>query len=477
MNTNELSEFRDMLEASTQSADIKDIVGASKVLFVRSQDELALWNSNSKGTKLTAHQAFSLFGAESILEVFRNGSSIIVEDPSEPARTIRLRRENLGWPIEEVAEGLSLTPSEYEQLEDPRRRNPIGKIASAFRYFGLDEDLISQKSIYQQKIAFRLKKVSGDNILNREQIRSSLEAIWLIEKQSKLTKALLGKETLAYQAFGPETDYGNVVHPAYKVGYDLAASLRKVFEYKPTDPIFSIYRFAEEQLDIPVIFLELGEDLAGITVNTDSGYRGILINRNLYYTNAMSMRIAIAHEIEHLLYDSNEMLNSFRIDRISQIDQYTTRDKVEKRANAFSIEFLAPQETVKHLYKTSADIGLVMDRLGVSFSAARQHASNAMSEVQTSEETRFETSTDQIKEKWRSSEATPHEFVTYSGLPLSRSGRFAALVVLAQRRNLIHVEVAAQYLGISVEKYEKNVGLIESLHSNFFKQQTVSGGS
>src|SRR5271165_2913076 len=81
--------------ADATGASAQDRAATSSVKFVRSQDELGLWNSSAKGRVFTAKEALQRFGPKRLIEIWQEGSAILPE-PSEPAKTLCQRREELG---------------------------------------------------------------------------------------------------------------------------------------------------------------------------------------------------------------------------------------------------------------------------------------------------------------------------------------------------------------------------------------------
>ena len=64
-----------------------------------------------------------------------------------------------------------------------------------------------------------------------------------------------------------------------------------------------------------------------------------------------------------------------------QKDPRAVKNYIEQRANAFAVEFLAPQRAVERLFKTaenySSGLRLVMDTFGLSYTSAKYHVRNA----------------------------------------------------------------------------------------------------
>ena len=142
----------------------------------------------------------------------------------------------------------------------------------------------------------------------------------------------------------------------------------------------------EHRLGIPIVQVELPNDIAGATIST-SGHRGIVLNTKGANTNVWIRRTTLAHELAHILFDPETRLSSVRVDSYEQMERNTkdvtpSLDDVERRANAFAVEFLAPQEAVRLLVPDVAQVsgeavGMVQSRFGIGRAAARFHVGNA----------------------------------------------------------------------------------------------------
>ena len=104
--------------------------------------------------------------------------------------------------------------------------------------------------------------------------------------------------------------------------------------------------------------------------------------------NPLVRRATIAHELAHLLYDPDEYLNTVRVDTYEGLesdpnstpyldDEYY---RVEQRANAFAISFLAALEEVHDMTPppfSGEDVSSVVSKYGISVTAASYHVVNA----------------------------------------------------------------------------------------------------
>ncbi|HEY9594557.1 MAG TPA: hypothetical protein VHE79_08770, partial [Spirochaetia bacterium] len=144
-------------------------------------------------------------------------------------------------------------------------------------------------------------------------------------------------------------------------------------------------------------------------------------------------------------------------------------DRVEQRANAFAIEFLAPQKAVLDCFHAATDdpVGTVMDVFGISFTAARYQIWNA-SERQLD----FQGLTTQRRQPAQSFEVGEAYTATYHpirGLPASRAGRFSAVVLRAAEERLISWQTAAEYLCCDEEGIQAATDALHELFPAVFE--------
>lgn len=118
----------------------------SKRVWVRSQDGLAIFSEGATGRVLTSSEALERFGMATLHEALDYGSAILIKEHGEPMKTIKNRREELGWILEEVALRTGLTVEEVADAENPRTASSIRKIERVCEALGLDERLISFES-------------------------------------------------------------------------------------------------------------------------------------------------------------------------------------------------------------------------------------------------------------------------------------------------------------------------------------------
>jgi Zn-dependent peptidase ImmA (M78 family)/transcriptional regulator with XRE-family HTH domain len=455
-----------------------------ELLFVRSQDEISLSTENARGRRLLYKEVVRNYGQEIVDQILDEGSAILTKDPNEPAVTIQSRRKALGLSISDVAKFLGEPVQVIANCEKNTHRNPVRLLQKICQVLGLDENKISSipGADGDANLGIRLKEYANSKIQGRknpvlETIFLS-EASWVIRTQYVLSE-LLGITKPVLAKFRPSTDYGKPGRdgksskPAFKVGQELAAKARDFLDIPQDSPIESLRDICANQLGIPLILVDTKSDFSGATVSTQ-GNRGIVINTSGKNANIFVRRIVIAHELGHLLFDTDRTLKTLKLDTLDEADfQYSkgffeSVDYVEQRANAFAAELLAPEKSVRDFYNTieSDDpIREIMLHFGVGFITARFQLWNALERKHSLES--FSTKNREPTNDWIARENYNH---TQDYFPIletlsSRRGEFANLVVQAELKALISADTAAFYLGCSMETYHEQKKAIQSLFS------------
>src|SRR5262249_42863769 len=261
-------------------------------------------------------------------------------------------------------------------------RIPIRDLERIAIALGLDERLIgvTPGAGGDQRLGARLKRVGTvDAAFSAAMVSTFAEAAWVIRTESRL-RALLGWRSSVLDRFEPDTFYGSRSFPTWEYGYLLADRARNALNIERGDTIRPLWHLVF-QMGLPLVQASLPDRIAGATIAA-GGHRGIVVNTIGQNTNVWVRRSTIAHELGHLLWDPDDRLMSVHVDEYSAITAIeNVRDDVEARTNAFAIEFLAPKRDAELIFRTSStdESGLrqIMERFGVSFTAARYHVWNA----------------------------------------------------------------------------------------------------
>lgn len=456
-----LLEFDLIFGTDSRGTTAEERAMTSKKRFVRSQDHLAEFSSAAKGHVLTAWEVYQNFGIEVLNDVFEHGSAILANSVNEPALSFRKKRKQLNLSVEDVARYAHVTPSEIKKLEDPKARNPIHLVEKVASMLGLDERVISFRpgAGGDERLSARLREV-GDETgrFSPNTVLTFHEAAWVIFTEDRLKRWVNSRLTIpSWQKFSPSANYGDAIYPAWHHGYYLAQQTRKILGIGNDDPIQSI-RHLFESLDLPLVQAKITGSIAGATLACGDS-RGVVINTVGANSNVWVRRITMAHELGHLLWDPDQRLNKVRVDFYNDIesDSRSFTDFVEQRANAFAIEFLAPQAYVREIYKSTNDkssaIKNIMGSFGISYTSACHHVRNSLG-TYSADFVKPEIGAYEPSDEWVGAESFTSDYFPISKTNQLRRGDFAALVVLAEKKGLISENTAAEYLTCELEEYE-----------------------
>lgn len=444
---------------------------ASSRLFVRGLDQLTFDTSEkAKGRRLTASEALEAYGFEKLAEVATEGSALICESVDAVGRALRERREQLALEIRHVAAETQLTPAVIEALEASRRR-PIREYEKVARVLGLDERMISFRSDPggNQGVTVRLRDLHDRKpVLTGSVVIALAEAAWVAMTQIRLEATL--RIPPPAQSFEESPFYGSSRHPAYDVGHELANMFRAQLGLDES-PIQSMRDLLERDLRIPVIQTDLGNRIAGATVDSD-GRRAIVVNLSGRNQHTFVRRATVAHEMCHLLFDPRQHLRSLRVDEYDDLDRRADQltDPVEQRANAFAVQLLAPQAAVRRIYDSRGNDPLAhaIDRFGISFTAARYQLWNALGRAVPLDS--IQTSKYKPEPDWEGREAYTTAFHPIRSLAdhPSRAGRFSAIVLRAAENRAISWDTAAEWLFCSKQELHHAAASIRALYADLF---------
>ena len=440
---------------------------SSSRVFVRGQVQLAEDSPEATGRRYSAWEALQTFGISKLHEITNYGSAIILGNAGEPANTLKTRRNDLGLSIQDVSRNTGLTEADITDAENPETLSSIHVIEKIAQALALDEHAISfsPHAGADPELAARLKAIAP--VFTPSVVSKLSEAAWVSRKQYELFQWLHSEApaTLAALGFEPDSIYGDSHYPAWQHGYYLAKKTREIIGIKQEKPIESLRKLIEEQLMLPLIQIELPNSVAGATI-ANGPARGIAINIQGANRNVWVRRMTLAHELGHLLWDPDEKLKHLEVDNYSDIDKAEWTGKfIEQRANAFAIEFLAPQDSVIELFQSADDnsrgLQLVMETFGISYTSACFHIKNALSERNDLDELTLENVNH--TDEWAAREDFTNDYFRPERVPISRRGRFACMVVEANDTNLLSDDTAASFLKCSLDDYLGSVETIRSI--------------
>jgi Zn-dependent peptidase ImmA (M78 family) len=425
----------------------------SQCRFVRSQHQLSVYREGAIGRVVNAQEALRMVGWESLRGLADNSAIPLLVRSDEPYQSIDKQLQNLGLSLNEVARKVRWS-NEITRKFELRKQVPFRELERLARTLGLESDklgiAVDAGADIETGVRLRTYRNSDPKRFTVSTVLGLAETAWTIQKQFDLAK-LIGQHdegVIRRLGFEPSAEYGSPLTKTYQEGYRLAQKTRQLLNIPADKPIASVKELIEARLCIPVIQLEIHSELAGATISSDS-YRGIAINLKGDNSNPLVRRMTMAHELGHLLWDPDQRLNRLVVDQYDSIirDAVTFAsplDAVERRANAFAIEFLAPGDAIVRLFNDAggAASGLekVITTFGVSKTAIVNHLMNAShNKIDLSEQGLPSISTDE----WEAAESLAVPLFDPQTVPVSRRGRFSYYVLKAYEDQRISDDTAS----------------------------------
>jgi Zn-dependent peptidase ImmA (M78 family) len=369
----------------------------------------------------------------------------------EPYRSIDRQLKNLGLSLQEVARKVKWSNETTRKFE-VRKQVPFKELERFARTIGLEGDklgtTIDAGADIETGVRLRTYRNSDPKRFTVSTVLGLAETAWTVQKQFDLAKLVdhHDESIIRELGFEPSVEYGNPLTKTYQEGYRLARKTRQLLNIPADRPIASVKELIEVKLRIPVIQLEIHSELAGATVSSDS-HRGIAINLKGDNSNPLARRMTMAHELGHLLWDPDQRLKRLVVDKYDSIirDAVTSPlDAVERRANAFAIEFLAPGDAILKSFEDAGGgaTGLenVVATFGVSKTAIANHLMNASHNRINVSNQAF---TQILPDEWEAAESLAVPLFDPQTVPVSRRGQFAYYVLRAFEDKLISADTAA----------------------------------
>lgn len=438
-------------ESSGESPERR--AASSQSRFVRSQHQLSVYREGATGRVVNAQEALRLVGWENLQGLAEYSAIPLLIRSDEPYRSIDKQLRNLGLSLKDVARKIRWSNDLTRKLE-LKRQIPFKELERLARTIGLEGDklgiTVDAAADIETGVRLRTYRNSDPKRFTVSTVLGLAEAAWTIQKQFELAK-LIGQQdanVVRRLGFEPSAEYGSPLTKTYQEGYRLARQARRLLNIPADKPITSVKELIEVDLCIPVIQLEIHSELAGATVSSNS-YRGIVINLKGDNANPLARRMTMAHELGHLLWDPDQRLNRLVVDKYDSIirDAVTSGsplDAVERRANAFAIEFLAPGDAILQLFENAgggaAGLERVVSTFGVSKTAIVNHLMNAShNRIDMSRQETPSISTDE----WEASESLAVPLFDPQTVPVSRRGRFSLYVMKAYESKRISDDTAS----------------------------------
>lgn len=438
--------------------------------YVKSQVQIAFATPQATGRRISAQEALLIYGQAVLDTVAANGSAPLVKTRDEPANTLRRRREDLKLDVKDVARSAGVNVEILKGIETPGKASKVRDIERVAVTLALDERVVGYKSQAggDRDLGVRLRELRSATDSQRFDASSVLklaEAGWVIGRQHELEKTLnIAVHPIVADGILQTDDYSYV---AAEKGYLLAEKVRLALGIAVDAPIDSIRDLLESKLGVPLIQDKLNSRFAGATI-ANGASRGIVVNEEGQNERVWVRRMTLAHEIGHLVGDPDQRLNKLRVDLYNGLASglATEVDNVERRANGFAVAFLAPPRAVREMAKKAQSeaelLDTVTNKFGISKTAAIYHIQN-VADVDVSRVR--PNSINDGSDEWKARENQTLDYFPLAETPLNRRGRFASLVVRAQRAGHISDDTAATWLNTTVAKYLNTASAILDLQT------------
>lgn len=443
-------------------------------IFVRSLQQLAEDSSEAKGRRLTAREALEAYGPDVLAEIASEGTAVIGGGIRYAAKAIKQRVSDLGISNKDIANLTGLQVPTIDDILAGRSGTPVRLVERVAGAVGLDERLIGvrEEPTGNEAVAVRLRAIGDEQPrMTRPVVAAIAEAAWVASTQARLERRLaIGG---SHRDLPKSHNYGGPNSPTYRQGYVLAEYARS-FIGNADGPLLSLRGLCEETLGIPLIQANLGDQIAGVTVEVDNA-RAIVLNSGGAFS-VLVRRVTIAHELGHLLFDPVERLGVLRVDSLDDVERTAGQlsDPVEQRANAFAVELLAPQRAAVERYHQAQ--GAPVERLaevalhfGLSSTPAKYQVYNGSNRSIAVDglhvPTRLLAQRDQ---EWVAREEYTVSYHPIPGLSMSRCGRFSAVVVRSAEERLISWDTAASYLKVDQDTLKAACTDIRDLFPSVF---------
>ena len=148
----------------TDGLPVDEAARRSSEKYVRSEAELGLYEEfrNPTGHILTAWEAYTAFGADTLEEAVEWGAAILRETPNATGDALKGRRKALNLSHKSVARAALVKESDVRAAETAPRKVHINKLDRIAFALGLDERFLAFKKDMggDAKLAYRLRERS-----------------------------------------------------------------------------------------------------------------------------------------------------------------------------------------------------------------------------------------------------------------------------------------------------------------------------
>jgi Zn-dependent peptidase ImmA (M78 family) len=230
-------------------------------------------------------------------------------------------------------------------------------------------------------------------------------------------------------------------------------------------PIESMYGLCEE-MGIAVIETSLQIQLSAMALADEYYGPTIILNLNERNERLLPRRFTLAHEVCHIIFDRYSMSELRRFDRVVGVFEEQAKDSQERRADAFAIHLLCPEEPFEEAWRESRDmegadawrVRHLMEQFGVSFTATKSHLANLgiIDKARMRKITPPDIETPRHFRKAERKQATTRG-AAFHVLEPERQGQLAEQAILAFDEGVIGRSKAIEALGIDGPTFDDHI--------------------
>lgn len=293
-------------------------------------------------------------------------------------------RESLGFERAEVAAAAGWPRERQREIErDPANQVDEVEAVILSDLFGMDVvEIIERDRLPSRRTAVAgLLKARAD-VLDAESRFSLAEAV-TVAREARELQQLLDLDTgwRKLTSFKDNPDYS---HPREGTPATLASLVRRRMGVAP-GPVDSVQRRFLDPLGILVISARIEDPEVDAFSFASARTGGVIVlnEASSWAGNAFFRRVALAHELCHLLFDRKQMLSIADFSTRRQRRRTDGLERLERRARAFAVELLAPESGLAETWcelesqPIHRRIRLVMEMYGIGYEATRGQLDNA----------------------------------------------------------------------------------------------------
>jgi Zn-dependent peptidase ImmA (M78 family) len=306
--------------------------------------------------------------------------------------TLRMAWKSLGFTEHEVAQAARMPVSRLRAIDRNLQEILTEEADVLSALLGISIDDLLDGPVATRPLASLLK---GEATSLDASTRFSLAEATFVAREVQGLRARLGLQV----GLGPVGEFhanADYQHPREGVHLKLAHVVRARVE-RPTGPL-EVQSDLLDRLGIIVLWLPMPAQIDAVAMASEETGAVIIANpQGTHMRSATGRRMAMAHEICHILFDRPEMARFARacVMELPDTPSGQTRrwsgprgkqaswfESVERRARAFAAALLAPPDDVRAIWadgaalKHSARIVKIADHFGISYTATRAHLHN-----------------------------------------------------------------------------------------------------